>query len=83
MLEERPTATLAGLTDQTALGMWGTRLRQAPANRKKQSFVQMLTKAASKDDPGLWGLRLKQLGGLSLGKLIQKYNYKIRFGRDS
>lgn len=34
ILEERPPATLAGLTDQTALGMWGPGLEQSPGDRK-------------------------------------------------
>lgn len=55
----------------------------SPGQKKNRSFVQMLMEAGSREDPGLWDLRLIQFGGLSLSKLIQKYKYKIRDESDS
>lgn len=58
-LEGALPATPAGLPDQTALEMWGPRLEQALQGRKNGSFVQELTEATGREDPGLWDLRLE------------------------
>ena len=65
--------SLTKLLRERGQGVGVLRLEQDPRDRKNRSFVHMLSEAAWREDAGLWGLRLTQLGGLRLRKLIQKY----------